>query len=267
MDKTERERPLGDGGPTPSGLAGRAVIVTGAAAGIARATALAFGREGAHVVGADVDVDGLATLTPELGELGVDAVPVVADVTTADGARAVTDAALARFGRIDALVNVVGGSRPGQTIAELDEADWERMLALNLTSVYQMCRAVIPAMVAGDGGAVVNVSSGAGLRGMRRNPAYVAAKAGVVGLTRALAIDHGPAGVRVNCVAPGPVLTPLMLRNRTDDEIAFIAGQSLVGYVASPDEIAAVIVFLCSDQASYVMGQTIPVDGGLTSAV
>ena len=250
-----------------SGLAGRVVIVTGAAAGIARATAFAFGREGAHVVGVDVDGDGLATLTSELGELGVDAAPVVADVTTADGARAVTDAALDRFGCIDALANVVGGSRPGQTVAELDEADWERVLTLNLTSVYQMCRAVVPAMVAGSGGAVVNVSSGAGLRGMRRNPAYAAAKAGVVGLTRALAIDHGPAGVRVNCVAPGAVLTPLMRRNRTDDEIAYIAAQSLVGHVASPDEVAAVIVFLCSDQASYVMGQTISVDGGTASAV
>ena len=250
-----------------TGLAGRVAIITGAAAGIARATAEAFAAEGVRVVGADVDAEGLRSLEEDLGAAGVETLTVLADISTPEGAKAVADGALARFGTIDILANVVGGSRPGQTVTELEEADWERLLALNLTSVYLMCRHVIPTMAAKRRGAIVNVSSGAGLRGMRANPAYVAAKAGVVGITRALAIDHGPDGVRVNCVAPGAVRTPLMERNRTEEEIAYIARQSLVGHVAAPEEVAAVIVFLCSDQASYVMGQTIPVDGGTATSL
>jgi NAD(P)-dependent dehydrogenase (short-subunit alcohol dehydrogenase family) len=170
--------------------------------------------------------------------------------------------AVDRFGSIDVLVNVVGGSRPGKTAAELTLAEWDRLLALNLTSTFLMCRAVIPHMEKAGGGAIVNVSSGAGVRGMARNPGYVAAKAGVAALTRALAIDHGPNGVRVNCVAPGPVRTPLMARNRTPDEIATMGRLALAGRIAEPREIADAVHWLASDAASYVMGQTLEVDGG-----
>ena len=227
-------------------------LVTAAADGIGAATAAAFAAGGYRVVGIDV------------AEVGGG---LVADVTEpAEVERAVT-AVVDEFGRIDALANVVGGSRPGKTVVELTIEEWDRLLALNLTSTFLLCRAVIPHMEAAGGGAIVNVSSGAGVRGMTKNPGYVAAKAGVAALTRALALDHGPNGVRVNCVAPGPVLTPLMRRNRTDDEIAWIASQSIVGRVADPAEIARVIVWLCGSDASYLMGQTLEVDGGVVSGV
>jgi NAD(P)-dependent dehydrogenase (short-subunit alcohol dehydrogenase family) len=128
-----------------------------------------------------------------------------------------------------------------------------------------MFRAVIPPMVESGGGAIVNVASGAGLRGMHANPGYVAAKAGVVALTRALAIDHGTQGVRVNCVAPGPVRTPLMARNRTPEEIAAIGKLAIMGRIGEPEEIAEAIVWLAGDGSSYLMGQTLEVDGGIAA--
>jgi NAD(P)-dependent dehydrogenase (short-subunit alcohol dehydrogenase family) len=217
-------------------------------------------------VGVDLDGDALEEQRSALGAAGV-LHPVVADVSDPDAASAAVARAVELGGRVDVLANVAGGSRPGQDVVALDPAEWDRLVRVNLTSVYLMCRAVIPHMRASGGGSIVNVSSGAGLRGMHANPAYVAAKAGVVALTRALALDHGPEGIRTNCVAPGPVATPLMRRNRTPDEIAVIARQSIVGRLGEPEELAQVIAWLASDESSYVMGQTIAVDGGVASAI
>ncbi|MFV2010362.1 MULTISPECIES: SDR family NAD(P)-dependent oxidoreductase [unclassified Micromonospora] len=240
-------------------------LITAAAHGIGAATARSFAEAGHRLVLADVDAAGLAATAADLA--GADpasadrVATVVADATTEAGAAMAVDAATTRYGRLDALINVVGGSRPGRTVIDIDLAEWDRWLSLNLTSVYLMCRAALPQLTA-VGGAIVNVSSGAGLRGMRANPAYCAAKAGVVGLTRALAIDHGPAGVRVNCVAPGPVRTPLMERNRSAAEIDAMGRIAVLGRIGAPAEIAAAIRWLASDAASYLTGQTIEVDGG-----
>ena len=193
------------------------------------------------------------------------AAPVVL-TSRADTERVVAEA-LSTFGAVHSLVNVAGGSRPGQTVVDLEPEQWDRLVELNLTSVYLMCRAALPHMEERGSGTIVNVSSGAGLRGMQANPGYVAAKAGVVALTRSLAIDHGPNGIRSNCVAPGPVATPLMRRNRTPDEIAYIARQTLVGRVGEPEELAEVILWLASDDSSYVMGQTISADGGVVAGI
>src|SRR5207248_2645026 len=141
----------------------------------------------------DVNADGLAGFP--------DAECIVADVSDEAAVVRSVERVIERFGRVDSLVNVVGGSKPGKTAIELTLEEWNRLLALNLTSTFLFCRAVLPHMQAAGGGTIVNVSSGAGLRGMSRNPAYVAAKGGVAALTRALAIDHGPNGVRVNAVA------------------------------------------------------------------
>ena len=241
-------------------------IVTAAGDGIGEATARAFAEAGYRVVLVDINADSVnetATTLPP----GADAEVVVADVTDEQAVADLVRRALDRFGRIDVLVNVVGGSRPGKTTAELSLDEWNRMLALNLTSTFLMCRAVLPHMEQRGKGAIVNVSSGAGLRGMRANPGYVAAKAGVGALTRALALDHGPNGVRVNCVAPGPIRTPLMKRNRTPDEIAMMGKIALAGRIGEPEEIAAGIVWLAGDASSYVMGQTIEIDGGPASFV
>jgi NAD(P)-dependent dehydrogenase (short-subunit alcohol dehydrogenase family) len=243
-------------------------IVTGAADGIGEATAQAFAAAGYRLVLVDRNEAGLDELVVGLGPAGRRDVHEVAvgDVTDEADAAAIAERA-GRLGGPDVLVNVVGGSRPGKTVVDLTLGEWHELLALNLTSTFLMCRAVLPHMERAGAGAIVNVSSGAGLRGMRANPAYCAAKAGVVALTRALAIDHGPAGVRVNCVAPGPVRTPLMRRNRTPDEIAAIGRLSPTGRIGEPDEIAAAILWLASDASSYVMGQTIEVDGGPSAGI
>jgi NAD(P)-dependent dehydrogenase (short-subunit alcohol dehydrogenase family) len=247
-------------------LSGKVAVVSAAGAGIGAATAPLHARSGCTVVGVDLDGDALEEQRSALGAAGV-LHPVVADVSDPDAASAAVARAVELGGRVDVLANVAGGSRPGQDVVALDPAEWDRLVRVNLTSVYLMCRAVIPHMRASGGGSIVNVSSGAGLRGMHANPAYVAAKAGVVALTRALALDHGPEGIRTNCVAPGPVATPLMRRNRTPDEIAVIARQSIVGRLGEPEELAQVIAWLASDESSYVMGQTIAVDGGVASAI
>src|SRR4051794_7284187 len=248
-------------------LHGKVAVVSAAGAGIGAATAVLLARSGCDVVGVDLDAEALEQTRTAIGDEGTFR-SVVADVRDAD---AVTDAitwAASSCGRIDVLANVAGGSRPGQDVVALDPTEWDRLVRVNLTSVFLMCRAVIPHMRAGGGGSIVNVSSGAGVRGMHRNPGYVAAKAGVVALTRSLALDHGPEGIRTNCVAPGPVATPLMRRNRTPEEIAAIARDvSVLGRLGEPEELAEVIVWLASDASSYVLGQTIEVDGGVASPI
>jgi NAD(P)-dependent dehydrogenase (short-subunit alcohol dehydrogenase family) len=241
----------------------KTVIVTAAADGIGRATATGFVEAGYRVVAVDINEPGLADLATSSGNVH----SIVADVTDPQAVQSIVREALEVTGALDGLVNVVGGSRPGKTTIELALDEWNQLLTVNLTSVFLMCQAVLPHLEAAGGGVIVNVSSGAGLRGMRKNPGYVAAKAGVAALTRALSIDHGPQGVRVNCVAPGPIRTPLMRRNRTPDEIAAMGGLAIAGRIGEPEEIAAAILWLASDASSYMMGQTLEVDGGVTSPV
>ncbi len=251
-------------------LDGKVAVVSAAGAGIGAATAALLARSGCTVVGVDLDGDALDEQRRALGDgdRGGAFHPVVADVSDAESVQAAIDEAVRLGGRIDVLANIAGGSRPGQDMVELDPAEWDRLVQVNLTSVFLMCRAVIPVMRTGGGGSIVNVSSGAGLRGMHRNPAYVAAKAGVVALTRAMALDHGPEGIRTNCVAPGPVATPLMRRNRTPQQIEMLARDvSVLGRLGEPEELAEVIVWLADDASSYVLGQTIEVDGGVASVV
>ena len=244
----------------------KVAIVTAAADGIGAATALAFAGAGYRIALVDIDADGLARTATTAADPEAVATFVV-DVTDEGAVNDMVAAVVERFGRIDALVNVVGGSRPGKTVLDLPLSEWQTMLALNLTSTFLCCKAALPHLERDGGGAIVNISSGAGVRGMKANPGYVAAKAGVVGLTKALAIDHGPNGVRVNCIAPGPIRTPLMRRNRTDAEIAGFGKVSITGRIGEPEEIAAAALWLASDGASYVMGQTLDVDGGVAALV
>ena len=242
-------------------LDGKIALVTAGGGGIGQATAMLLAERGAHVIAADIDPAGLdetlknCTAPDRLRS-------VVADATTLAGAEAAVRAAAESFGGLSILVNVVGGSKPGKTVVDLTLEEWDGWVRLNLTSTFLMCKAAIPVMAASGGGSIVNIASGAGVNGMKKNPAYVAAKGGVVSLTKSLAIDHAEQKIRANCIAPGAILTPLMKRNRRQEEIDWMANANLVGRIGLPHDIAAMVAFLSGDDGAFVNGELINVSGG-----
>jgi meso-butanediol dehydrogenase / (S,S)-butanediol dehydrogenase / diacetyl reductase len=247
-------------------LSGGIALVTAGGGGIGQATAILLAERGAQVIAADIDAAGLKETARNC------AAPerlrtVIADATTLAGAQTAVHAAAEAFGGLNILVNVVGGSKPGKTVVEMSLEEWDGWVRLNLTATFLMCKAAIPAMAASGGGAIVNISSGAGVNGMKRNPAYVAAKGAIVSLTKALAIDHAEQKIRANCIAPGAILTPLMKRNRRQDEIDWMAGANLVGRIGLPHDIAAMVAFLCSDDGAFVNGELINVSGGQKTGI
>ena len=247
-------------------LDGRIALVTAGGGGIGQATAMLLAERGARVVAADIDPAGLdetvrnCTAPKRLRTIAVDA-------TTLAGAEAAVRAATEAFGGLSILVNVVGGSRPGKTVVDMTLKEWDGWVRLNLTATFVMCKAAIPAMAASGGGSIVNISSGAGVTAMKKNPAYVAAKGGVIALTKALAIDHADQKIRANCIAPGAILTPLMKRNRRQDEIDWMAGANLVGRIGLPHDIAAMVAFLSSEDGAFVNGELINVSGGQKAGI
>lgn len=247
-------------------LDGRVALVTAAGGGIGQATAWLLAERGARVVGADIDPAGLEETRadcPAPDRLTT----IVADATTLAGAETAVRLAVDSYGGLNVLVNVVGGSRPGKTVTELSLEEWDGWVRLNLTSTFLMCKAAIPAMAASGGGSIVNISSGAGVNGMKKNPAYVAAKGGVVSLTKSLALDHAEQKIRANCIAPGAILTPLMKRNRRQDEIDWMANANLVGRIGLPHDIAAMVAFLSSDDGAFVNGELINISGGQKAGI
>jgi NAD(P)-dependent dehydrogenase (short-subunit alcohol dehydrogenase family) len=242
-------------------LDGKVALVTAGGGGIGQATAWLLAERGAQVIATDIDSAGLEETARQC------AAPerlrtIVADATTLAGAETAVHAATSAFGGLHILTNVVGGSRPGKSVVDLPLEEWESWIRLNLTSTFLMCKAAIPAMAGSGGGAIVNISSGAAITGMKRNPAYVAAKGGVIALTRALAIDHAEQKIRANCIAPGAILTPLMKRNRTQAEIDWMAGANLAGRIGLPHDIAAMVAYLSSDDGAFINGELIEISGG-----
>jgi meso-butanediol dehydrogenase/(S,S)-butanediol dehydrogenase/diacetyl reductase len=249
-------------------FAGRTALVTGAAHGIGRATAARLGSEGATVVMVDLDADRLAEAVAELEARGVDAHAVIADVADADAVAAAAEAARRVSGRIDVLHNNAGRLRAGGVVDVAIE-EWDRTYAVNVRSIFLACRAVIPAMLEQGGGAIVNTASTSGLVGEAGIAAYCSSKGAVVNLTRQLAAEFGGRGIRVNCVCPGWVPTGFndpVLAGMTDGEVqAMVEATVPAGRQGTPEEIAAAVAFLASDDAAYVHGHALVVDGGLTT--
>jgi 3-oxoacyl-[acyl-carrier protein] reductase len=246
---------------------GRVVIVTGAARGIGAVTAEAFTREGARVALLDLDGAGAEAVTARLVGQGAEALALTTDATSSVAVRAAVDRVLARWGRIDVLVNNAGGFATMRTLEETDEAEWDAILRGNLTSAFLLCKAVVPTMKRQRAGRIVNLASVVARGGAVRVPAhYAAAKAGVIALTRMLALEVADSGITVNAVAPGTTATDRVLAARTPDATAQVAAAIPMQRLGRPPEIADAILFLASDAASFVTGAVLDVNGGQVMA-
>lgn len=265
--------------PPAQDFAGRTVVVTGAGSGIGRATALAFAERGARVLVADLNAESAAEVTARIEETGGTAVPVVGDLSDQAVVDRLVATALAPAhpdatqgaggttgsgGTIDVLVNNAGIMDSMSAVADVTDAEWERLLRINLTAPFLLTRAVLPHMLAAGRGAVVFTASEAALRGSAAGAAYTAAKHGIVGLTKSLAVTYRHRGIRSNAVAPGGTLTNIRLD--IDPEAAgpqaLGAYMGNVGQPAAAETQAAAIVFLASDAARNINGAVLPVDGG-----
>ncbi|CAB4799215.1 dehydrogenase of unknown specificity, short-chain alcohol dehydrogenase like [Actinobacteria bacterium IMCC26207] len=246
----------------------KVALVTGAAAGIGRATALAFAAEGASVALVDSEEQRGALVADEIREAGGRALFIPADVSQADLANAMVGATMSRFGRLDFAFNNAGIEGDPGPIELCSDQNWDRTLAVNLTGVFLCMRAEIPAIRdSGGQGAIVNCASIAGLNGFPGLAAYVASKHGVNGLTRSAALELAADGIRVNSVCPGAIETEMIQRIKVEQPelIERTVAAHPLGRLGQPEEIAACVIWLCSAGAGFVTGQAIAVDGGYTT--
>ena len=246
--------------------AGKVAFVTGAGTGIGRVTALAFAREGAGVVVADVSEQDNRETARMIEEAGGRALAVACDVRRAEDVKAALDKAVETFGRLDVAFNNAGVEQPIMPAANLTEEEWDRIVDIDLRGVFLCMKHEIPLMLEQGGGAIVNTSSGAGVKGFAGQAAYCAAKYGIVGLSKAAALDYASQNIRVNAVCPGIIETPMMERfsGGTPEGRERVTSQEPVGRMGKPEEIAAAVLWLCSDAASFAIGHAMVVDGGQT---
>ena len=247
-------------------LQNKVAVITGGAAGIGEATARLFVREGAKVLIADRDGDLAETVATSLGDA---AAHFRVDVSDTREVKAMVNFAAERFGRIDILINNAGYGIRGSVVTT-EEDEWDALMAVNLKGVYLCCKHAIPVMAAKGGGAIVSTASNLATVGLPDRAAYVASKGGVAALTRAMALDHVADDIRVNCVAPGPTLSTYFERmiaahSDPDGFVAGLSARSPMNRMGTPPEIANVILWLASDEASFVTGSMYTVDGGATS--
>lgn len=239
-------------------------MITGAAKGIGAGIARAFAVEGALLSLLDVDAPAMETLARELTAKGVEVLSLKADVTVSLEVRRAVDATVARWGRLDVLVNNAGGFSVIRRTEEIPEEEWEAILRFNLTSAFLCTKAVLPIMKRQGSGRIVNLSSIVGRAGaVTVTSHYAAAKAGILGFTRHLAREVGAEGITVNAVAPGTVATERFKALRSPEETRKLAESVPLRRVADPEEIAETVLFLASDAARYITGTTLDVNGGL----
>lgn len=242
---------------------GLVALITGAASGMGKATAEVFAAEGAHVAVTDVSVQGAQAVAEAIRADGGSAEAWPLDVSDPEAIRRVTDAAAERFGGLDILVNNAGISAFSPIGSEDYDQVWHRAMGILLTAQQRMVRAALPYLRKSESPRIVNIASTEALGATSRDSPYAAAKAGVTGLTRALAVELGPEGVTVNCICPGPILTGMTAALPEADRQTFAKRRTALRRYGRPEEVAHMTLSLCLPAASYITGATIPVDGGL----
>ena len=249
-------------------LTGKSAIVTGAASGNGRAIARAFAAEGALVACADLNEAGARTVAEEIGRQGGKAIAIGMDVSRAADCERTVQESVQAFGGLDVLVNNAGLLLEG-TILDTSEADWDRLQGVNAKGVYLLTKSALPAILERGGGSIVMIASMSGLRARPGAFSYIASKHAVVGMTKSLAIDFGPRGVRVNAICPGPIETAMTEHyyrerdGRTRDEIRAARGRTLpLGRVGQPEDVARVAIHLASDESAWTTGLLYTLDGG-----
>jgi len=248
---------------------GKVAFVTGAGSGIGRATALAFAREGASVTVADISEQSNQATAKMIEELGGRALAVKCDVTRGEDVKAALNKTIETFGRIDIGFNNAGVEQPVNKVADLSEEEWDRVIRVNLRSVFLCTKYQIEHMLRSGGGVIVNTSSSAGVTPIRLQGAYCASKFGVTCISKVAALEYARQNIRVNALCPGIIDTEMMSRYTGDTEEgrARVMAQEPVGRMGKPEEIAAAVLFMCSDDGAFITGHAMSVDGGQTTGI
>jgi len=249
-------------------LEDKVAVITGAASGIGRATALLFAREGARVVVADWDESGGSRIAEEIAEAGGEAVSVRTDVSQAEDVRSLINAAVEGYGRLDVLFNNAGVEGELAPTADCSLENWDSVIGINLKGVFLGMKYAIPHMVSHGGGTIINNASVAGVVGFAGLPAYCASKGGVIQLTKAAALEYAKAGIRVNAICPGVIATPMVERVIGDNKEMKKSFEALepVGRFGTPEEVARLALFLATEDSSFCTGAPFIVDGGFVAA-
>jgi 3-oxoacyl-[acyl-carrier protein] reductase len=243
-------------------LKDKVAVITGAAQGIGRATALMMGREGAKLVVADLQGEKAQSVANELAALGAQSLGVAVDVASEMSVKQMAKAVFERFGRVDILANIAGIYFPKKSVVDLLEEDWDRTININLGSNFLCCREFVPAMRKQKSGRIISVASGIGHYGMRQFSHYAASKAAIMGFVKSLAREVGPDGITVNAICPGSANTSMPRQHRSKEEVLERLKATPLPHILEPEDIAGSITFLASDAAKFITGQSYNINSG-----